>query len=58
VDVYDALVNQRCYKPPFSHDEAVNIITESTGKQFDPTLVEVFLEISDRLREIEDSLQD
>ncbi|MDR3277360.1 MAG: response regulator [Oscillospiraceae bacterium] len=58
VDVYDALVNQRCYKPPFSHNEAVDIITESKAKQFDPTLVEVFVEVADRLREIEESLQD
>jgi putative two-component system response regulator len=58
VDVYDALVNQRCYKPAFSHGEAMDIITESKGKQFDPTLVEAFVEVSPRFAELEIQLQD
>jgi putative two-component system response regulator len=58
VDVYDALVNQRCYKPPFSHEEALNIIVEGTGTQFDPDLVEVFLKTTDAFRNLEDSLRD
>jgi putative two-component system response regulator len=40
VDVYDALVSQRVYKPPFSHEEAVNIIKEDAGKKFDAKIVE------------------
>jgi putative two-component system response regulator len=58
VDVYDALVNQRCYKPPFSHEEAMSIITESRGKQFDPVLVDAFVEIADKFEKLEDSLKD
>ncbi|MDR1330109.1 MAG: response regulator [Oscillospiraceae bacterium] len=58
VDVYDALVNQRCYKPPFSHEEAMSIITESRGKQFDPVLVDVFVETADKFEKLEDSLKD
>jgi putative two-component system response regulator len=41
-DVYDALVSERPYKEAFSHDEAVRIIIEGSGTQFDPSLVEVF----------------
>jgi len=41
-DVYDALVSERPYKEAFSHEEAVRIITEGSGTQFDPSLVEVF----------------
>jgi putative two-component system response regulator len=41
-DVYDALVSERPYKDAFSHEEAVRIITEGSGTQFDPSLVEVF----------------
>jgi putative two-component system response regulator len=58
VDVYDALVNVRVYKPPFSHEDAINIIIEGSGKQFDPDLVEVFLKLKDEVAELEKSLQD
>ncbi|MFP3043627.1 response regulator [Treponema primitia] len=57
-DVYDALVSQRCYKPPFAHNEAINIIVESKGKQFDPILVEAFTEVADKMAELEASMQD
>jgi putative two-component system response regulator len=43
VDVYDALVSERPYKKAFSHEEAVDIIKDGSGSQFDPTLVELFL---------------
>ena len=47
-DVYDALVSERPYKKPFTPEEAGNIITENSGKQFDPLLVEIFNEIRDQ----------
>ena len=47
VDVYDALVSERPYKKAFSHMEAVRIITEGSGKQFDPSLVEAFIRKAD-----------
>jgi putative two-component system response regulator len=42
-DVYDALISERPYKQPFSHEEAVRIIKDGSGSHFDPYLVEVFL---------------
>lgn len=45
VDVYDALVSKRPYKEPMEHSQAVEIIKESSGSQFDPTLIKVFLSI-------------
>jgi len=42
-DVYDALTNERPYKPAFSHEEAVRIIRNDSGTHFDPNLVNVFL---------------
>ncbi len=42
-DVYDALTAKRCYKPPFSHDEAKQIIVLGKGKHFSPDIVEAFL---------------
>lgn len=43
VDVYDALRQKRVYKEGFTHEEAVNIIQEESGKAFDPILVDIFL---------------
>jgi putative two-component system response regulator len=48
VDVYDALVSERPYKKAFSHEEAVTIITEGRGTQFDPNLVDLFLSEQDK----------
>lgn len=45
VDVYDALTSPRCYKRPFSHQEAIDLILEGKGKHFDPVLVECFMTI-------------
>ncbi|MDR2861019.1 MAG: response regulator [Syntrophobacterales bacterium] len=43
-DVYDALVSRRVYKDPFTHDVAKKIIEEGRGTQFDPLVVDAFLE--------------
>jgi putative two-component system response regulator len=42
VDVYDALTSVRPYKNPLTHEQAVEIITETGGTVFDPALVEMF----------------
>lgn len=42
-DVYDALVSRRVYKPAVPHAQAVRILREEKGKQFDPELIEAFL---------------
>jgi len=47
-DVYDALTSMRPYKDAFTHEEAVRIIINSSGTQFDPKLVELFIKNSDR----------
>jgi HD-GYP domain-containing protein (c-di-GMP phosphodiesterase class II) len=44
-DVYDAMSTKRVYKEAQPHRECVEIIRSEAGKQFDPQLVEVFLEI-------------
>jgi putative two-component system response regulator len=54
VDVYDALVSERSYKPAFSFEEAVRIISENKGKQFDPIIVDVFMEVSNLFIDKED----
>ncbi len=45
VDVYDALTNKRCYKDEFTKEEALEIIREGIGTQFDPDLAKIFIGI-------------
>ena len=45
VDVYDALVSNRPYKHPFTHEEACRIIEDGAGVHFDPALVGVFRDV-------------
>jgi putative two-component system response regulator len=51
-DVYDALVSERPYKKPFTHEEAVKIIAEGSGKHFDPAITDMFLRVSDEFDKI------
>ena len=51
-DVYDALVCTRVYKSAFSHDEAMKIILEGRGAQFDPIVADAALQAQERFREI------
>ena len=44
-DAYDAMISERPYRKPLSHEEAIAEIKKHTGKQFDPKLVDVFLSI-------------
>jgi putative two-component system response regulator len=46
-DVYDALTSKRIYKPAFSHETAVEHIKEGRGTQFDPELVDAFIDLQD-----------
>lgn len=51
-DVYDALVSKRVYKPAMEHEKACSIIQEGRGTQFDPTLVDAFLQLQDQFHRI------
>jgi len=52
VDVYDALISDRPYKKACEHDAVVKIITDARGAQFDPDLVDVFLDINEKFEAI------
>jgi putative two-component system response regulator len=52
VDVYDALISKRVYKPPFPHKKAVGIIMNDRGTHFDPNVVDAFIELQDDFRKI------
>lgn len=51
-DVFDALVSSRCYKDPFSTDEAFEIISLSRGTHFDPVLTDLFISKKDEVVKI------
>ena len=53
-DVYDALLSDRSYKKAFSHEEAMRILKEGSGKHFDPVIVRLFSENEDKVRKIEE----
>ena len=51
-DVFDALSTDRVYKSAWPMDEVIDYIRDQAGKQFDPHLVEVFLNNLDPILEI------
>lgn len=51
-DVFDALISKRCYKDAIDIEEAFNIIEKGAGSQFDPNIVEAFLQKKDEVREM------
>ena len=57
-DVLDALGTERVYKKKWEWDKIINYIKGQRGKQFDPKIVDVFLESLDEIRKIKNSLKD
>lgn len=55
-DVYDALRIKRSYKKAFSHEEALNMIVAEKNKSFDPVLIDIFVENSDKMDEAYNSI--
>ena len=54
-DVYDALVSERPYKKALAHEEAMRIISEGCGTQFDPDLAALFVGLSDKIMMISET---
>ncbi len=52
-DVFDALYEERCYKPPIRPIERImQIMSEGRGTQFDPVIIDVFMEMLPMLKEV------
>lgn len=45
VDVWDALTSDRPYRPAWTEAEAIAYLKEQSGKQFDPEVIKLFLEL-------------
>ena len=48
-DVFDALSEKRCYREAMPLNRCFEIIQEGSGQDFDPMLVEIFLDIRDKV---------
>jgi putative two-component system response regulator len=57
-DVYDALTSKRVYKNAFAHDVAKSIITAESGQQFDPIVIEAFLNTETQFVAVRDCYAD
>lgn len=44
-DIYDALISRRCYKDPFPHERATELMRDLRNTTFDPVVLDAFFEI-------------
>jgi len=51
-DTFDALTTKRAYKAETPVEDALKLIQETSGRFFDPALVEIFTEKFDKINEI------
>lgn len=52
VDAYDALTSERPYRKGKSHAEAMQILRDGAGVQWDPTVVDALQEVSRRIERV------
>jgi adenylate cyclase len=57
VDVYDALTNSRTYRSSLPHDQAVAALKGGRGTHFDPDVLDAFLALEDRFRDLATELR-
>ncbi|AXX92878.1 hypothetical protein CPU12_03880 [Malaciobacter molluscorum LMG 25693] len=57
-DVFDALASKRCYKEPWELEKILELIKEERAKQFDPILVDLFLNNLDDFLRIKEKYLD
>ena len=57
-DVFDAVTSARPYRSSMPRQKAIDLITNSSGRQFDPKVVQAFLEVMSQEQEEERSQTD
>ncbi len=55
-DVYDAVTSERPYRKAWSHEKAVDYIRGAAGTQFDPKVVEAFLQAQERIGQVKQNV--
>lgn len=51
-DVFDAVSAKRCYRDALPLEQCFSIIENGSGRDFDPFIVDVFLDIKDKITEV------
>lgn len=57
-DVFDALSNERVYKPAWPLEKILDLFKQERGKSFEPKLIDLFLDHLDEFLAIRDRLED
>jgi PAS domain S-box-containing protein len=57
-DAYDCMISRRVYKDAYPAERARELIIEGSGTQFDPDVVQAFLQTEAQLREVREQLAD
>jgi len=57
-DVFDALASDRCYKQAWEIDRVINLFKEERGVQFDPHLVDAFLNCLEEILALKEQYAD
>ncbi len=47
IDAFDAMISNRCYRKGLDREEAIRRLIASSGTQFDPKVLQCFLEIAE-----------
>jgi response regulator RpfG family c-di-GMP phosphodiesterase len=56
--VFDALGSRRVYKEPWSDQDIISYLNTNRAVQFDPELIDLFMENMDEIMTIRNQLQD
>ena len=57
-DVFDAISENRCYRPAMPMDKCFAIMEDGKGKDFDPIIAGVFIEIREKVEKVHHELND
>ena len=57
-DVFDALTTERPYKKPWPIEKVIELLKEESGKSFDPTLIDIFIDNLDEVMQIKETYAD
>lgn len=56
-DAYDAMTSDRAYRKGMPHEKAASILQAGSGTQWDPKIVEAFLQIAPEITELRENYQ-
>jgi PAS domain S-box-containing protein len=55
-DAYDAMVSERSYRTPFPKEEAIQELLKNKGTQFDPRIIDVFIDAKNEILLIKNTI--